>query len=127
MERSTDLERKKKRMPGCLTAVKQRGKNGQSTGNVMRMCKSWRISSEKRRIEEFRGSAAKAKKVWTGKNVILKQSEDKDAMAFHPNVPFSWQIFSVFSFSVFSFLALLALLALLVFFFLFFELFLSCF
>ena len=35
---------KKKRMAGCWTAVKQRGKNGQIIGNVTKACRMWRVS-----------------------------------------------------------------------------------
>ena len=42
MERSADLGKLKKRMRGCWTVVKQRGKNGQNVGNVAKMCRMWR-------------------------------------------------------------------------------------
>ena len=35
---------RKKRMPGCWTAVQQRGRNEQSIGNVTTACRTWRIS-----------------------------------------------------------------------------------
>ena len=54
--------------------VKQRGKNGQSTGSV---CKIWRISRGKRRIEEIRGSTTKAKGVLTGRGIETVQSKHR--------------------------------------------------
>ena len=43
-ERSTDLGEKRKKMRGCWTVVKQKEKNGQTIGNVMRRYRVCRTS-----------------------------------------------------------------------------------
>ena len=66
--RNADPEKKKKRMPGCWTVVKQRGKHGQSIGSVTRSVqngggKAWKIGgrNEELKIKNWRKRAVQGK------------------------------------------------------------------
>ena len=75
--RTADFGRKKKRMSGCWTDVKQRAKSGQSIGNVTKACSTWRTS---------RGKIEKLKKLEEALP-RLKECDLKKASRLHKASP----------------------------------------
>ena len=89
--RSTDLEERKKRMPGCWTAVKQRGKNGQGIGSVTKSCRTWRTipwkNEELKKLEEALPNQKECE--YEKVSRLYKAKTGVVCDGFHPKVPWT--------------------------------------